>query len=84
MPVRAGAASVSPMAAIVEQTPGGGQVVYLIDQAQRTLTIYQYDPGKGKLKLSASRHIGADQQLLEFNNEEPHVADIERLSRSSK
>jgi 6-phosphogluconolactonase (cycloisomerase 2 family) len=69
---------------MVEPSATGGQVLYLVDQNQRTLTVYQYDPNKGKLKLSASRHFGADQQLLEFNNEEPHVADIERLSRSGK
>lgn len=68
--------------ALVEQTSGGAQVLYLLDQAQRTVAVYQYDPARGKLKLSASRHFGADMQLLEFNNEEPHVADIERLSRS--
>jgi hypothetical protein len=81
---KASAGVSSAPTAFVEPSAGGGHVLYLLDHSQRTLTVYQYDPGKGKLKLSASRHIGADQQLLEFNNEEPHVADIERLSRSVK
>ncbi len=81
--LRAGTAQAGSTIALVEQSSAGGQVMYLVDNNQRTLTVYQYDPGKGKLKLSATRHFGADQQLLEFNNEEPHVADIERLSRSN-
>ncbi len=81
--LRAGTAQAGSTIALAEPSSAGGQVLYLVDNNQRTLTVYQYDPGKGKLKLSATRHFGADQQLLEFNNEEPHVADIERLSRSN-
>ena len=68
--------------AIVQNAADGSQVVYLLDGAERTLCVYQYDPRKGKLKLAAARHLRADQQLLEFNNEEPHVSDIEKLARS--
>jgi hypothetical protein len=68
--------------AIVQNAADGSQVVYLLDDAERTLCVYQFDPRKGKLKLAAARHLRADQQLLEFNNEEPHVSDIEKLAHS--
>ena len=60
----------------------GTQLLWLVDSPERTLCIYQYDPRKGKLKLAAARHLAADERLLEFNNEEPHVSDIEKLVRS--
>lgn len=68
--------------AIVQNAADGSQVVYLLDGSERTLCVYQFDPRKGKLKLAAARHLRADQQLLEFNNEEPHVSDIEKLAHS--
>jgi len=68
--------------AIVQNAADGTQVVYLLDDSERTLCVYQFDPRKGKLKLAAARHLRADQQLLEFNNEEPHVSDIEKLAHS--
>ena len=70
----------SPPVTIVQNTADGSQVVFLLDDAERTLCVYQYDPRKGKLKLTAARHLRPDQQLLEFNNEEPHVSDIEKLA----
>jgi hypothetical protein len=68
----------------VQESATGSQVVYVLDRAEQTLCVYQFDPAKGKIKLSAVRHLTADRQLLEFNNEEPHVADIEKLARSKE
>lgn len=82
-PVQAqSAAEKSSPSAFVQNAADGSQVVYLLDDSERTLCVYQFDPRKGKLKLAAARHLRADQQLLEFNNEEPHVSDIEKLARS--
>lgn len=67
---------------VVHDGVDGQQSVYLWDAHTQTLCVYQFDPRRGKLKLGAARHVGADQRLLEFNNEEPHVADIEKLARS--
>lgn len=67
---------------IVEPTQDGLQVVYLLDPTNHTFSVYHYSPKSGKLKLAAARHYEADMQLLEFNNEEPHVSDIEKLIKS--
>lgn len=66
---------------IVEPTADGAHVVYIFDEARHSLCVYQFDPRKGRLRLAATRQLSADQQLLEFNNEEPRVSDIEKLSR---
>lgn len=65
--------------AVVRDGVEGTQLLYLVDPAEETLCIYQFEPRKGKLKLAAARHLAADGRLLEFNNEEPHVSDIEKL-----
>jgi hypothetical protein len=72
------------MIAIARDGADGVQLLYLVDSSERTLCIYQFDPRKGKLKLAAARHLAADERLLEFNNDEPHVADIEKLVRSKE
>lgn len=72
----------SKMLAISRDGVDGAQLLYLVDTNERTLCVYQFDPRKGKLKLAAARHLAADERLLEFNNDEPHVADIEKLVRS--
>lgn len=59
----------------------GGQLVYLIDQKQKVLSVYEFDGKKHKLKLAAVRHYAADHLLAEFNNEAPTVADVEQLVR---
>lgn len=70
------------MLAVTRDGVDGNQLLYLVDSDERTLCIYQFDPRRGKLKLAAARHLAADERLLEFNNDEPHVADIEKLVRS--
>lgn len=57
------------------------QLLYLVDPAQKVLSVYEYDARKGKMRLSAVRHYAADHQLAEYNNEPPKVAEIEDLVR---
>lgn len=83
-PLRADVATVSPdagMLAITKETSSGSQILYLIDPAQKVLSVYEYDPRKSKLKLAAARHYASDQLLSEFNNDSPHVAEIDKLVR---
>ncbi len=83
-PVKAEVATVAPGAdvlAITKDTSSGSQVLYLIDPGQKVLSVYEYDPRKSKLKLSAARHYASDQLLSEFNNDSPHVAEIDKLVR---
>ena len=75
-------ASSSRLLTVVKDVGEGMQAVYVIDAEERTLCVYQFDARKNKIKLAAARHLKADQQLLEFNNEEPHVTDIEKLLKA--
>ncbi|WP_145260992.1 hypothetical protein [Planctomycetes bacterium Pan216] len=67
--------------ALLSPNQSGSQLLYLIDQPRQSLCVYSFDSKTKKLKLAAVRHFGADQQLAEFNNEPPTVAEIERLVR---
>jgi hypothetical protein len=69
------------MLAFTKETSTGAQILYLIDPSQKVLSVYEYDPRKSKLKLSAARHYASDQLLSEFNNDSPHVAEIDKLVR---
>jgi hypothetical protein len=60
---------------------GGEHVVYLLDGKRQAVSVYSYDVRKEKMRLSAVRRYAADHQLSEYNNEQPSVADIERLTR---
>jgi hypothetical protein len=64
-----------------EVNGGANQALFFLDPKQKIFSIYDYDVRKGKLKLAAVRHFAADQQLAEFNNEPPYVAEIEKLIR---
>lgn len=83
-PVKAEVATLAPesdLVAITKDTPSGSQVLYLIDPGQKVLSVYEYDPRKSKLKMCAARHYASDQLLSEFNNDSPHVAEIDKLVR---
>lgn len=66
--------------ALTSEGVGGAQWLYLIDTSRKTVCIYEFDGKKSlKMKLAAVRHYATDQDLLEYNNDSPHVADIEKL-----
>ena len=67
--------------AVVSDPASGAQTVYVLDPKQKAFSVYVYDARKEKLRLAAARHFAADHQLSEYNNEQPSVADIERLTR---
>ena len=74
----------SEAAAALTVVPGAnGQehVVYVLDGKRQAVSVYSYDVRKEKMRLSAVRRFAADHQLSEYNNEQPSVADIERLTR---
>lgn len=77
----AGGGSAPEVVAFTADAVNGGQVLYLIDPKQKVVSLYEFDTKKAKLKLAAVRHYEADQQLSEFNNEPPTVAEIEKLVR---
>lgn len=83
-PARAEVTSVAPdanLVAITKDSGAGTQILYLIDPQQKVLSVYEFDARKTKLKLAAVRHYSADQLLSEFNNDSPHVAEIDKLVR---
>jgi hypothetical protein len=66
----------------VVATPNSADhVVYVVDPKRQAVSVYSYDVRKEKMRLSAVRRYAADHQLSEYNNEQPSVADIERLTR---
>lgn len=66
----------------VTATPNGQEhVVYVLDGKRQAVSVYAYDVRKEKMRLSAVRRYAADHMLSEYNNEQPSVADIERLTR---
>lgn len=74
--------SAGDLIALTSDLGGSGvQSLVLIDQPRKVLSIYEYDARKTKLKLSAVRHYAGDQELSEYNNDAPFVADIEKLVR---
>jgi hypothetical protein len=62
-------------------SPAGSaaQFLYIIDSRTRAVAIYRVDPNnpKGTLKLEAARQYQWDLKLSEYNNNDPHVADVE-------
>lgn len=58
---------------------GGGKLFCLIDAKEKVLSVYEYGGAKSKLRLAAVRQFAADHQLAEFNNDQPNVAEVQRL-----
>jgi hypothetical protein len=72
----------SDLIAFTVESAGGAQTLYVVDGKLRTIGVYEYEGGrKSKLKLAAFRQFAEDQRLAEFNNDSPHVAEIEKLVR---
>jgi len=58
--------------------------VYLVDQENHRMAVYQWLPGKpGKLKLVAARNCAFDLRLDEYNTE-PSPNEIEQLVREGQ
>lgn len=81
-----GAASAAPAAgeiiALTSDTSAGAHLIYLIDARQKSICVYEYENKKQpKFRLAAVRHYATDQELAEYNNDTPHVAEIEKLVR---
>jgi hypothetical protein len=70
-----------PALTVVANPHGTEHVVYVVDAKRQAVSVYTYDVRKEKMRLSAARRYAADHQLSEYNNEQPSVADIERLTR---
>lgn len=51
---------------------------YVMDVDRQTLCAYEYVPGRKQLLLVASRFIGHDRQLLEYNTS-PSPEEVKRL-----
>ena len=70
-----------PALTVVQGPNGQEHVVYVLDGKRQAVSVYAYDVRKEKMRLSAVRRYAADHQLTEYNNEQPSVADVERLTR---
>jgi len=70
-----------PALTVVPVANGQEHVVYVLDGKRQAVSVYAFDVRKEKMRLAAVRRYAADHQLSEYNNEQPSVADIERLTR---
>ena len=71
----------APALTVMALPNGQEHIVYVLDGKRQAVSVYAYDVRKEKMRLSAVRRYAADHQLSEYNNEQPSVADIERLTR---
>jgi hypothetical protein len=71
----------APALTVMALPNGQEHVVYVLDGKKQAVSVYAYDVRKEKMRLSAVRRYAADHRLSEYNNEQPSVADIERLTR---
>jgi hypothetical protein len=65
--------------ALITETTGPAQWLYLIDTKKRAFAVYRMDPsnGKGTVKLEAARQYKWDLELEHYNNQAPEPAAIE-------
>jgi len=65
--------------ALIADTAGPAQWLYLIDTKKRAFAVYRIDPSnpKGTVKLEASRQYKWDLELEHYNNQAPEPAAIE-------
>jgi hypothetical protein len=65
--------------ALLAETAGPAQWLYLIDTKKRAFAVYRIDPSnaKGTVKLEASRQYKWDLELEHYNNQAPEPAAIE-------
>jgi len=65
--------------ALIAETAGPAQWLYLIDTKKRAFAVYRIDPTnpKGTVKLEASRQYKWDLELEHYNNQAPEPAAIE-------
>jgi len=65
--------------ALIAETGGPAQWLYLIDTKKRAFAVYRIDPSnaKGTVKLEASRQYKWDLELEHYNNQAPEPAAIE-------
>ena len=65
--------------ALIAETTGPAQWLYLIDTKKRAFAVYRIDPSnaKGTVKLEASRQYKWDLELEHYNNQAPEPAAIE-------
>lgn len=71
-------ASAEGMMAFASTSPGGGQVVTVVDAQQKWMAVYSVDVVGGRIKLLSSRPLRQDFSI-EYNVAEPTPADIQKL-----
>lgn len=74
----------SDVIALTQNGPSGVQWIYLVDVRQRVLSVYEFEPKRPKLKLSAVRQFATDQELEEYNNDPPTVGEIRRFVQNGR
>jgi hypothetical protein len=76
--------------ALITNTAGSSQWLYLIDTKERAFAVYRIDStnSKGVVKLEASRQYKWDLKLEHYNNQAPEPdaikATVETLARSTQ
>ena len=78
-PLAAGAADGGSVTVVAGQVTRDSYGLYLVDQANRTICVYQWLPSTRKLRLLAARTYVYDLKLDQYNTE-PDPLEIKKLS----
>lgn len=78
-PLAAGSAGGDSVLVVAGQVTRDSYGLYLVDQANRTICVYQWSPTSRKLRLLAARTYLFDTKLDQYNTE-PDPLEIKKLS----
>ena len=82
-PLAAGAAAGDSVLVVAGQVTRDTYGLYLVDQANRTICVYQWSPISRKLRLLAARTYTFDRKLDQYNTE-PDPLEIKKLSDKAR
>jgi len=82
-PLAAGSAGGDSVLVVAGQVTRDSYGLYLVDQENRTICVYQWSPGERKLRLLAARTYAFDRKLDQYNTE-PDPLEIKKLSDKAR
>lgn len=82
-PLAAGTAAGDRVLVVAGQVTRDSYGLYLVDQANRTICVYQWSPTSRKLRLLAARTYVFDLKLDQYNTE-PDPLEIKKLGEKAR
>ncbi len=82
-PLAAGSATGDSVLVVAGQVTRDTYGLYLVDQANRTICVYQWSPNSRKLRFLAARTYTFDRKLDQYNTE-PDPLEIKKLSDKAR